>query len=55
MAEVQEEIERILEAASPEVRAVLAQVYEIEKEKLYMSLPQGVTDDIADAIRRVVQ
>ncbi|MDQ4145002.1 MAG: hypothetical protein M3198_14930 [Actinomycetota bacterium] len=55
MAEVQDEIEQLLGAASPEVRAVLAQVYEIEKEKLYMSLPQGVVEDIAEAIRRVVK
>lgn len=53
--EVEAEILRLLAEASEEAREVVGQVIRLENEKLHQGRPQGLVDDIADNIRRVVQ
>ena len=41
--------------ASPEVREIIEQVLQLEKEKLYQKSPRHINDDILSIIKAVVQ
>jgi hypothetical protein len=54
MDSTREQIQALLQEASPEAQEVVAQVLRLEKEKLHLKLPRGVVEDITDVIKRLV-
>lgn len=41
--------------APPEVRRIIEQVLQLEKDKLYLKTPRNINDDILRIIKEVVQ
>ena len=41
--------------APPEVRQIIEQVLQLEKDKLYLKTPRNINEDILNIIKKVVQ
>jgi hypothetical protein len=41
--------------ASPEIRAIIERVLQLEKDKLYLKTPRNINDDILKIIKEVIQ
>jgi len=55
MVDTKKKIEKLINDAAPDTRKVIGEIFAMEKEKLYMSLPHGIVDDIVDKIKDIVQ
>lgn len=53
--EIQDQINEILSAASPEARKIVEEMLRIEARYIHMTQPRGVHDDIFEMIGREVQ
>ena len=53
--EIRDQIDEILEVASPEARNIVQELLTIEKKYLHMVQPRGIHDEIVDMISREVQ
>ena len=56
--EVEDNLDQVQEpinTAPPEIRAIIEQVLQLEKDKLYQRSPRGINDDILSIIKSVVQ
>ena len=50
-----EQVQEPINTAPPEIRAIIEQVLQLEKDKLYQRSPRGINDDILSIIKSVVQ
>lgn len=41
--------------APPEVREIIKQVLQLEKDKLYLKTPRNINEDILNIIKQVIQ
>ncbi len=48
------DVQQPITSAPPEVRQIIEQVLEIEKDKLYMKSPRYISDDILKIIKEAV-
>lgn len=48
-------VQEPITSASPEVRQIIEQVLQAEKDKLYMKIPRNINDDILRIIKEAVQ
>lgn len=48
-------IQELVDGKPPEVRRVIAEVFAIEKVKLYQRHPRGIGGEVAKAVKDVVQ
>jgi hypothetical protein len=55
MTDTQTEIQQIVKNASPEAQKLIAQVFELERAKLFMSTPLGIVDDVLTTVKDVVR
>jgi hypothetical protein len=55
MDDVQEQIRRLIAAATPETQSIISRIFVIEKDKLYMSNPYGIVEHVEKAIREAVR
>ena len=55
MVDTKKRIEQLINDAQPEARKVIGEIFAMEKEKLYMSVPHGIVDDIVNKIKENVQ
>jgi len=55
MGDTKKKIEQLINEAQPDTRKVIAEVFAMEKEKLYMSVPHGIVEDIVEKIKDIVQ
>ena len=56
--EVEDNLDQVQEpinTAPPEIRAIIEQVLQLEKDKLYQRSPRGINDDILTIIKSVIQ
>ena len=54
-AELQQLVTEVLANAEADTKAVIAEVFKIERDKLYQANPYGVKDEILAAIKDVVK
>lgn len=50
-----DQVQEPINTAPPEIRAIIEQVLQLEKDKLYQRSPRGINDDILSIIKSVVQ
>ena len=55
MADTKKQIEQLINDAQTDTRKVIAEIFAMEKEKLYMSVPHGIVEDIVGKIKDIVQ
>jgi hypothetical protein len=55
MNDTQSEIQQIVKQASPEAQKLIAQVFELERAKLFMSAPLGIVEQILVTVKDVVR
>ncbi|MGD1917717.1 MAG: hypothetical protein ACFCAD_01820 [Pleurocapsa sp.] len=48
-------IQEPITSASPEVKDIIEQVLQLEKDKLYLKTPRNINEDILNIIKKVVQ
>ncbi|MEC4984040.1 MAG: hypothetical protein SAJ37_18535 [Oscillatoria sp. PMC 1068.18] len=48
-------VQEPITSAPPEVREIIEQVLQLEKDKLYQKTPRHINDDILKIIKEVVQ
>jgi hypothetical protein len=48
-------IEKLVTEASGEAQRLIAEVFAIEKAKLYVSQPYRIVDEVTDAVKEVVK
>jgi hypothetical protein len=48
------EVQQPITSAPPEVRQIIEQVLELEKDKLYMKSPRYISDDILKIIKEAI-
>lgn len=48
-------IQEPINNASPEVKEIIEQVLQLEKDKLYLKTPRNINEDILNIIKKVVQ
>jgi len=48
-------IQEPITSASPEVKEIIEQVLQLEKDKLYLKTPRNINEDILNIIKKVVQ
>ena len=48
-------IQEPISSASPEVKAIIQQVLQVEKDKLYLKNPRNINEDILQIIKNVIQ
>ena len=48
------DVQQPITSAPPEVRQIIEQVLEIEKDKLYMKSPRYISDDILKVIKEAI-
>ena len=48
-------VDEIINAASPEAQKLLRTILILEREKLYMSRPHGIIDDIVTAFQKEIK
>lgn len=48
-------IQQPITDASPEVKQIIEQVLQLEKDKLYLKTPRNINEDILNIIKQVVQ
>lgn len=49
------DVQEPITSAPPEVRQIIEQVLQAEKDKLYMKIPRSINDDILRIIKDAVQ
>lgn len=49
------DVQEPITSASPEVRQIIEQVLQAEKDKLYMKFPRHINDDILRIVKEAVQ
>ena len=49
------DIQEPITSAPPEVRQIIEQVLQAEKDKLYMKFPRNINDDILRIVKEAVQ
>lgn len=54
MADSREQIQAMIREAPAEVRALVAEVLRLERDKLHLKLPRGIVEDITDLARKIV-
>lgn len=54
-AELQQLVADVLAKADADTKAVIAEVFKIERDKLYQANPYGVKDEVLAAIKDVVK
>ena len=55
MVDTKKKIEQLINEAQPDAQKVISEIFAMEKEKLYMSVPHGIVDDIVNKIKDIVQ
>ena len=55
MVDTRKKIEQLINQTQAETRRVIGEIFAIEKDKLYMSVPHGIVEDIVDKIKDIVQ
>lgn len=48
-------IQEPITSAPPEVKQIIEQVLQLEKDKLYLKTPRNINEDILNIIKKVVQ
>ena len=48
-------IQEPITSAAPEVKEIIEQVLQLEKDKLYLKTPRNINEDILNIIKKVVQ
>ena len=48
-------IQQPITNATPEVKQIIEQVLQLEKDKLYLKTPRNINEDILNIIKQVVQ
>ena len=48
-------IQEPITSASPEVKKIIEQVLQLEKDKLYLKTPRNINEDVLNIIKKVVQ
>lgn len=48
-------IQQPITNAPPEVKQIIEQVLQLEKDKLYLKTPRNINEDILNIIKKVVQ
>ena len=48
-------IQEPITTAPPEVKEIIEQVLQLEKDKLYLKTPRNINEDILNIIKKVVQ
>ena len=48
-------IQAPITTASPEVQAIIQQVLQVEKDKLYLKNPRNINEDILQIIKNIIQ
>ena len=48
-------IQEPIGSAPPEVKQIIEQVLQLEKDKLYLKTPRNINEDILNIIKKVVQ
>ena len=48
-------IEKLVTDSSPETQRLIAEVFAIEKTKLYMSQPFRIVDEVTDVVKEIVR
>lgn len=55
MVDTRKKIEQLINQTQQETRRVIGEIFAIEKDKLYMSVPHGIVEDIVDKIKDIVK
>jgi len=55
MTDTKEQGQAIFGEASAEVQEVAGEVLRLEQEKLYLKVPRGIVEDIADLVKKIVK
>jgi hypothetical protein len=55
MLDTKKKIEQLINEAQPETRKIIGEIFALEKDKLYMSIPHGIVEDIVEKIKDIVQ
>ena len=50
-----DQVQEPINTAPPDIRTIIEQVLQLEKDKLYQRSPRGINDDILSIIKSVVQ
>ena len=48
-------IQEPIASASPEVKQIIEEVLQLEKDKLYLKTPRNINEDILKIIKKIVQ
>ena len=48
-------IQEPITSAPPEVKQIIEQVLQLEKDKLYLKTPRNINEDILNIIKKVIQ
>ena len=48
-------IQEPITSASPEVKAIIQQVLQVEKDKLYLKNPRNINEDILQIIKNIIR
>lgn len=52
---MKEKVQKILKELTEEERKLLDRVIKAEREKLHMSKPRGINDEILQAVKEIIQ
>ncbi len=50
-----DDVQEPITNASPEIRAIIKRVLQLEKDKLYLKTPRNINEDILKIIKDVIQ
>lgn len=48
-------VQEPITSAEPEIRQIIEEVLQLEKEKIYMKIPKNINEDIITVIKRVIK
>ena len=54
-AETKDDINRMLQEQDPLVQKLVVETMRLERQKIHMSVPRGVVDDIVAIVERIVK
>lgn len=54
MEERPDSVRKLFESAEPEVKQVVLRIFQLENQRLHMSRPHGIIEDIVDAVKKLV-
>jgi len=48
-------VQEPITSAEPEIRKIIEEVLQLEKEKIYMKIPKNINEEIITVIKRVIK